>query len=66
MNTSNRPAPKPYCKEERYAELKGLHDAMFKILTEMDLSNPLYWGAVNRMLIAENMITEHLLTEMTT
>ena len=31
---------------------------MEKILAKMDLRDPHYWGAVNRMFIAENMILD--------
>jgi hypothetical protein len=58
--------PKTDSRAERYEELTNLLDTMEKILVEMDPSDPLYLRAISRMLIAENMITEHLLSAMAT
>jgi hypothetical protein len=66
MHRTGLPAPRPYNAAERYEELKGYRDSMERILAKMEPGDPHYWGAVNRMLIAENMITEHLLREMET
>lgn len=61
MSMSNRPAPRPYCPAEEYKKLTGHRDTIKRILEEMDPSNPLHRRAIDRMLIAENMITDHLI-----
>jgi hypothetical protein len=64
MGRIGLPEPRPYNAAERYEELKGYRDSMERILAKMDPSDPHYWGAADRMLIAENMITKHLLRKM--
>ena len=67
---SNRPIPRPYNRAERYEELTGLRDTMVKIIKEMDPSDPLCLRAIERLVIAENMVTihvfEHLLEDLDT
>ena len=64
MGMSNRPAPVPYNAAEYCEYLVGMRDTMKQILAEMDPTDSLYLRAIERLFIAENMVTNHMLSQL--
>ena len=61
---SNRPDPVPYDAAEYHEYLVRIRDTMKQVLAEMDPTDPLYLRAIERLFIAENMVTNHLLSQL--
>lgn len=64
MGASMSNGPVPYVAAEHHEYLVRIRDAVKQILAEMDPTDPLYVRAIERLFIAETMISNHVLKKL--
>jgi len=63
-DASDRPAFVPYDATEHHEYLVHIRDALKQLVTEMDPADPLYVHAIERLFIADLMISNHVLKQL--